>query len=284
MTGPSSTHEERTAASQRDSDLHQVRIAKIEQVNESFLPGQWLDVHVPGVRQAGGFTITSTPKDAQPRRDDPGYLELAIQKSPNNPPAAWLWRPEEEIRDSPVYVRVGGNFVWPPPGIDPASIKTIALVAGGVGINPLMSILTHLRQNPQEPKRTISLIYGARAPQSHDLSKILFLDRLRDYSWMGQQTTPFVKLYLTRCSEEEAIDMNDRYSRPKEEVIDLHSALAGRIDREALRNAVDHADDDEWRKQAVVYICGPAKMTDEFERIYLDMGMEQGRVLTEKWW
>lgn len=150
--------------------------------------------------------------------------------------------------------------------------------------SPLMSILTHLRQTPQEPERTISLIYGARAPQSHDLSKILFLDRLRDYSWMGQQTTPFVKLYLTRCSEEEAIDMRNRYSRPKEGVINLHSALAGRIDREALRSAVDHADDEEWRKQAVVYICGPRRMTDEFERIYLDMGMEQGRVLTKEWW
>lgn len=147
-----------------------------------------------------------------------------------------------------------------------------------------MSILTHLRQNPQKPERTISLIYGARAPQSHDLSKILFLDRLRDYNWMGQQTTPFVKLYLTRCSEEEAIDMGDRYSRPKEEVTNLHSIFAGRIDREALHSAVDHADEDEWGEQAVVYICGPRRMTDEFERTYLDMGMERGRVLTEKWW
>ncbi|KAL8767973.1 MAG: hypothetical protein Q9209_005644 [Squamulea sp. 1 TL-2023] len=134
MNNASPTHEERTAASQRESDLHHVKLAKIDQVNEIFLPGQWLDVHLPGVRQAGGFTITSTPRDAQYRTDNPGYLELAIQKSPNNPPAAWLWRSKEEILGSDVLVRVGGSFVWPPPGIDPASIKKIALIAGGVGI------------------------------------------------------------------------------------------------------------------------------------------------------
>lgn len=146
-----------------------------------------------------------------------------------------------------------------------------------------MSILTHLRQNPQEPDRTISLIYGTRAPQSQDLSKILFLDRLRDCSLMGHQVRPFVKLYLTQCSEEEAVDMRNRYSRPQEEVINIHSTFAGRIDREALHSAIDHGDE-EWRKQTVVYICGPQRMTDEFEKIYVDMGMEQGRVLTEKWW
>lgn len=31
----------------------------------TFLPGQWLDVHIPSIAQAGGFTITSTPADAQ---------------------------------------------------------------------------------------------------------------------------------------------------------------------------------------------------------------------------
>ncbi|KAL8918303.1 MAG: hypothetical protein Q9172_005485 [Xanthocarpia lactea] len=277
----SSTHEERTAAAQREAHLHQVQIAKIEQANESvrllrlvipppkqFLPGQWLDVHLPGVRQAGGFTITSTPKDAQPTTDTPGYLELAIQKSSNNPPAAWLWRPEEEISGSYVYVRVGGSFVWPPPSLDPASIKSISLVAGG---------------SPREPERTISLIYGTRAPQSRNLSDILFLDRMRDRTLMGNHISPFVKLYLTQCSEEEMVDMRNRYSRPIEEVINIHSTFARRIDRGALYSAVDSRDE-EWRKQAVVYICGPPKMTDEFEKIYLDMGMEKERVLTEKWW
>ncbi len=95
--------------------------------------------------------------------------------------------------------------------------------------------------------------------------------------------SPFVKLYLTQCSEEEMVDMRNRYSGPIEDVINIHSTFARRIDRTALYNAVD-SPVEEWRKQAVVYICGPPKMTDEFEKIYLDMGMEKERVLTEKWW
>ena len=79
------------------------------------------------------------------------------------------------------------------------------------------------------------------------------------------------------------VDMRNRYSRPMEEVINIHSTSARRIDREALHDAVNHTDED-WRKNTVVYICGPPRMTDEFEKLYLDMGMEKGRVVTEKWW
>jgi hypothetical protein len=62
------------------------------------------------------------------------YVELAVQKSPDNPVAAWLWQPAKEIQGKELAVRVGGSFVWPPPGIDTNDIKRIVLIAGGVGI------------------------------------------------------------------------------------------------------------------------------------------------------
>lgn len=140
--------------------------------HQQFLPGQWLDVYVPGVPKAGGFTITSTPSRARGRRTsapstetaaatttaaeeevgggggEPGayayayaYLELAVQKSPENPPAAWLWQEEGTILDKELRVRVGGSFVWPPPGINVrSSLRKAVFVAGGVGANPLMSM------------------------------------------------------------------------------------------------------------------------------------------------
>lgn len=132
----------------------------------SFLPGQWLDVHIPSIPQAGGFTITSTPADAQPLPiPDPTiiqdgtenlshqqgefgtesaaaasdgrypYVELAVQQSPSNPAAAWLWRPHKEILGSELRVRVGGSFVWPPPSsVRMELIRRIVFMAGGVGI------------------------------------------------------------------------------------------------------------------------------------------------------
>ncbi|KAL8689847.1 MAG: hypothetical protein Q9224_004549 [Gallowayella concinna] len=273
----SSTHQERTATAQREADLHRVKLASIDQVNESvrvlrlqippakdvkFLPGQWLDVHLPNVQQAGGFTITSTPKDAQHTADKPGYLELAIQKSPNNPPAAWLWKPEDEILGSDVQVRVGGNFIWPPPSLDPKEIETVAFIAGGVGINP------------EKLNRRISLLYGTRAPKSRNLSDILFLDRLGDQNHIGKDKDPLsVDLFLSQCSEEEKQEMGSQYK--------FHSTRAGRIDRNALLRAL--GPDFELQK-TVVYICGPPQMTDEFEEVYLEQGLPKSIVLTEKWW
>lgn len=89
---------------------------------------------MPGISKPGGFTITSSPSKARakvapttsaapsppdkPAQEEP-YLELAVQKSPDNPPAQYLWRPTGEILHSELRVRVGGSFVWPPPGVQP---------------------------------------------------------------------------------------------------------------------------------------------------------------------
>ena len=96
------------------------------------MPGQWLDVYLPGLPQAGGFTITSTPFSSRPASYIHPYLELAVQKS-RNPPAQWLWRPEAEILGTELRVRVGGSF-HRPPRLDIDHIDRLVLVAGGVGI------------------------------------------------------------------------------------------------------------------------------------------------------
>ena len=80
---------------------------------------------MPGLSQPGGFTLTSAAHEPT--------LELAVQRAPGNPPAAWLWRPAEEIVGSRLRVRVGGSFVWPPPG-GAQSVSRAVFVAGGVGI------------------------------------------------------------------------------------------------------------------------------------------------------
>lgn len=95
------------------------------------MPGQWVDVFVPGLPKAGGFTITSTPNHAKGAR---GYVELAVQNSPKNPPAAWLWQEKKKIIDQRLLIRVGGSFVWPPPHIHLPRLKRVIFVAGGVGI------------------------------------------------------------------------------------------------------------------------------------------------------
>lgn len=91
---------------------------------------------MPESDKAGGFTITSSPRDALPQSDPDHtpFFELAVQKSPNNPPAAWLWQPAEDIQGKEISVRVGGSFVFPPPNLDLSKIKRVIFIAGGVGI------------------------------------------------------------------------------------------------------------------------------------------------------
>lgn len=143
-----------------------------------FLPGQWLDVFVPGTSKPGGFTITSAPSRAQeksppPARDPPAdgaassshaaatgpaqepYLELAVQKSPDNPPAQYLWRPASEILSSELRVRVGGSFVWPPPGVQPT------VSSHPVSSPPRLSLAT------KHPAQTFLVSHARRPPPIH---------------------------------------------------------------------------------------------------------------------
>lgn len=57
-----------------------------------------------------------------------------MQKSPDNPPAQYLWRPVDDILSSELRVRVGGSFVWPPPGVQP-------MVSSRADSNPFLSCL-----------------------------------------------------------------------------------------------------------------------------------------------
>ncbi|RMD41589.1 hypothetical protein DV735_g3535, partial [Chaetothyriales sp. CBS 134920] len=178
----STPHVVRTAHEPRQTGTWHATVSKIEQVNSTVrcfrltlakdepplrpLPGQYIDLHIPGISTVGGFTITSPPQTAVPITPTPTttpdaatatatapYIELAVQKSPDNPPAAYLWQPASTILHSAVSFQVGGRFTYPPPPQQEeaagtslsqeeiAAIENVVFVAGGVGINPIMSMI-----------------------------------------------------------------------------------------------------------------------------------------------
>ncbi|EED24505.1 conserved hypothetical protein [Talaromyces stipitatus ATCC 10500] len=357
-------HEARTAAEPRQNKLYTVRLACVEQVNPSvrllrlalpqeassadetafdsqyqeifsFLPGQWLDVHVPGIPQAGGFTITSTPADAQPlpipdptiiqdgtdqlahQQSEFGvssagldgrypYVELAIQDSPSNPPAAWLWKPHSQILGVDLRVRVGGSFVWPPASVRTDQIHKVVFVAGGVGINPLISILSHLTEE-QASGPTISLpeksfdhplhirfLYSTRVPSSvpdeTTLDQVLFLSRLRNIVQRTRIVTKQprnikldLELFLTNITSPTAVSkageilnkVNDNGSVDDSPLIRVHGRRINKDDLDAQTS--------EQNNDTVYYICGPPPMTDEFVQ-FLEPIVGKESVLYEKWW
>ncbi|RYO93619.1 hypothetical protein DL766_010542 [Monosporascus sp. MC13-8B] len=312
--------------------VNTVIVRKVDQINDQirlfrlevprggpalrFLPGQWLDVYVPGVPKAGGFTITSAPSKARslqrpststttasaPVPKSPGdaaaaaeeeggtpagdyaYLELAVQKSPDNPPAAWLWRGVDdgvaaaELLGEQLRVRVGGSFVWPPPGVNARALRKVVFVAGGVGVNPLMSMLSTLAEKPDFAPFEVEFLYSIRDPgrERREAARMLFLDRIASIFAEGRLKGR-LRLFLTGGDEAEGdIPLSGAAG---------HGKVRFRGRRMTADDAAAAVGAD--RRFAVVYVCGVPAMTDEFVRRLTDpagLAMEPHRVLCEKWW
>ncbi|XP_036422894.1 oxidoreductase NAD-binding domain-containing protein 1 isoform X2 [Colossoma macropomum] len=167
-------HLERTANVYRQEALFTARVCSITNESDtvkrlrlevphpdfSFRAGQWVDFFIPGMEKVGGFSVCSSPGLFQRK----GLIELAV-KYTEHPPAHWIHT--KCTVDSHVAVRIGGNFCFDPSPSEP--VMDLLLVAGGVGINPLYSILMHtadLLKQPHgyTPGRT-HLCYSAKNTQ-----------------------------------------------------------------------------------------------------------------------
>ncbi|KAL4971284.1 hypothetical protein BDW66DRAFT_163803 [Aspergillus desertorum] len=339
-------HTVRTAAEPRQNRLYPVRLSHIEQANPTvrllqlalspsvqepqsqgqleksgddttlpepftFFPGQWLDVHIPSVPNAGGFSITSTPADAQvlpslepspelttadedvtppldPRGREP-YVELAVQNAPTNPASAWLWRPKEEILGKELSIRVGGSFAWPPAGIKLEELRNVVFVAGGVGINPLISMLSHLNNNDEStglyrPSLNIHILYSSKLPESASsesaLDQILFLRRMRE---IVRSQSHFQRLRITLDLFLSNVQNQPfPFLRQPPEDLAIHPR---RINRDDLARTVTGTDRKYSPHETVCYVCGPPQMTDEVVNTVTELlDGQKDRVFFEKWW
>ncbi|KAL2263484.1 hypothetical protein VTK26DRAFT_6600 [Humicola hyalothermophila] len=348
MSKEKKTHIERTAKEPRDPSLHALRIAAVTEVSPSirlfrlalppndgitFRPGQWVDLYPPpstNILKPGGFTITSSPSLAQPQpsssssepaskaREESGpshpttsspHIELAIQASPSNPPAAYLFQsPPSRLLDTPVQVRIGGSFVFPPPSSSPSSpaslspLRKVVFVASGMGINPLMSMLSWIGEQQQQQQKQqrqldgtrqahggggsggerleleeVRMLYGVRDPGEGREQQILFLDRVVDV-FKTSGVRGGVELFLT----------GERAGDRKKDVIRCGAGVDVPVHRRRITvKDVEEAVGKGHKDSTAVYICGVPTMTDEFVEALVSpggFGMEKGRVLFEKWW
>ncbi|KAH8908704.1 hypothetical protein BR93DRAFT_925798 [Coniochaeta sp. PMI_546] len=272
--------------------LHKVILKRIDEINDDvriyrleipkgdtigFLPGQWLDVFVPDLPKPGGFTITSPPSKAVPTDSSAGYLELAIKKSPDNPAAIWLWRPVSEILSSELNIRVGGSFVWPPRDIDLSTLRKAVFVAGGMGINPLISMVSFLSEQ-SNVEFELEVLYSFKDPGGdREADGMLFVERIANI-FAREKLRGNLKLFLTRSEGADPGEGPD-YVACNEVEVPFQSR---RIATDDITAAVGQD-----VAAAVVYICGVPAMTDQFVAYLTSkegLAMEAARVLSEKWW
>ena len=117
----------------------------------TFLPGQYASItsEIDGTKVRRSYTIASSPT----QRD---YIELTVKREDHGLESRHL-HDHAETGDLLEIIAPAGNFFFTGKEAD-----GIVLIAGGVGITPMMSVLRNLtdRSYPHE----IHLIYGVRTP------------------------------------------------------------------------------------------------------------------------
>jgi ferredoxin-NADP reductase len=154
-------------------------------------------------------------------------------------------------------------------------------IAGGVGINPIMSMISTLDLVGTSKKlggmvKDVRILYTSRRGEGSNgqSEEVLFENRLRGIAqrWNGHEQVDL------RYSFFETGHLNGRDQQQPGNMVTYHR----RMSTEDLFEALGPED---ARGNTVVYVCGLPTMTDDFVALLKQApGMDEKRVLCEKWW
>lgn len=213
------------------SDIRTLRLARPE--GFVFSPGQFLTVRVrcDGRELVRCYSI-STPPEAS------GYLEISVKRQGVVSGALHAFAKP----GSSLTVRgPGGGFVYPADDDRP-----LLLVAGGIGITPVLSMLRHAVL--AEPTRPATLVYSAR--QESDLA---FRDELHSLA----RRSPRLRVILAASRGETSTPV-----------------YPGRIDRALLETVADV-------RESIACLCGPQAMIETLSGTLEELGLPRQRIRSE---
>jgi len=213
----------------------------IEIKHAKFKPGQWVDFFPPQYKNPGGFSISSSP-DLLPD------IELAIRASPH-PVVQWVF--DQAKVDDIVQIAIGGE--WYLKRRKPHQTRLL-LVAGGVGINPILAMLRHLA-HMDDAWRRIDLVYSAR-----NWDDILYKEEVLEL--MRHLPQLHATIHLTDSDVIESASPVDRVR-----------VQSGRIEKEHLTRISG--------EDTVAYLCGPPLLSEALSEVLTGTVDE---VNFEKWW
>jgi ferredoxin-NADP reductase len=206
-------------------DIKTIRLAR--PAGFDFEAGQFLTVtiRVDGKDYARCYSISSAP-------DVRGYLEISVKRQGIVSNALHATARPGAV----LSVRAPkGRFTYP--GGDD---RPIVLLAGGVGVTPLMSMLRHAIRT--EPMRPVSFIYSATTERD-----FAFRDELASIA----KRHPHVRVTL----------LASRQQAP------AHPVRHGRIDAQLLRMEAPEL------AHSIAMICGPAAMIDDLKEVLAASGV-----------
>jgi len=201
-----------------------------------FRPGQWLDcyVDIDGQQEVGGYSMTSSPLA--------DHVELAIKYSESNPVTRYLHG--RAAVGERLHLDGGYGECYYEPGM----AESLVLIAGGIGLTPLMSIIRYA--TVATPDVPLTLLYAATSPDEH-----LFRDELE--ATAARDPRFRCEFFVTRGAPEGAL-------------------RGGHIDQAVLQAVIEPG--------AVYFVCGPGAMIDSTVDLLTRMGVPPERIRFERWW
>ena len=262
------THLERTVSKPREAVTAVGKVVHITQLSRTvvgisihvpdvefkFKAGQWVDFMIPGVETVGGFSMMSSPKKLEKHR----LIELAVKKS-DHPPAHWV-HSKCQIGDN-VSLKVGGDFFY---DITSKNSKELLFIAGGVGVNPLYSMIQEiyesLRDGQLDNNLKVKLLYSAST-----LDELIFKDEIVSMT----ETSENIKCHMFVTQESSAMGNNDYVK-----------VNFGRITEDILEEALTMCD----KNDVTVYLCGPPPMIKFVSSSLENAGVDKRNIRCEQWW
>jgi ferredoxin-NADP reductase/DMSO/TMAO reductase YedYZ heme-binding membrane subunit len=203
----------------------------------TYLPGQYLtlSLQIGGRAVSRSYTIASAPSR-------PGYCEVTIKREEQGLVSRHMHDTLQE-GDLLMVAAPGGKFTF-----TGAEADRVALLAAGVGITPLMSILRYLTDRNWSGQ--IDMVYSCRTARD-----IIFREELEAIE------RRFANLHLTlTLSRAEGTDWR---------------GASGRIDAKLLTRAVPDL------TNVPFYMCGPAEMLAATRDLLLQLGVAEQHIRKE---
>jgi ferredoxin-NADP reductase/DMSO/TMAO reductase YedYZ heme-binding membrane subunit len=224
---------------QETPDVRTLRLVAVDSPHLPFdyLPGQYLNlsIQVDGNRVNRSYTIASSPTRQ-------AYCEITVKREPMGVSSRHLH--DTLVEGSLIDVKApAGRFTFTGSEAD-----AIVLIAGGVGITPLMSKIRHLTDSGWAGR--IDLIFGVK-----EQGDIIFRDEL-EYL---QRRFPNLRVTVTLSRDEDAEWRGER----------------GRISADLLDRVVDRI------SERRVHVCGPVEMMDSTVAILKGLGVPESQIHLE---
>ncbi|TPX75554.1 hypothetical protein CcCBS67573_g03175 [Chytriomyces confervae] len=273
-----------------------------------FRPGQWVELSSAALTNTKTrFSISSPPKQ------DPAYpqtqFSITVKDAFKNPIVKYLHDAKRFVGDgTQFHAQVGGAFFYrnlescqsAAASSDPADASKVLMIAGGVGIAPLMSMLEYIvgqhvagvlaGQHPSSSKKlNVTLLYSVL-----DEREFLFLDRLKELASTfsveaGNPLVLDIQCFVTRYAIREGRvgcrHSSETVEQPPPTPADSSavkffygSYITPRLLSDYFLNSGVNVDN------TTVYMCGPETLERAVYAILEKLEYPMDRLYFERWW